>query len=87
MRHIKPKYCPRTKSKDMPLKRANLRCPFRTPRDGRFLCICPSAIRYMTDVLKLKNLFNVNLLCIAEPPKYKTRRTKELDWSYVEPQG
>jgi hypothetical protein len=66
MRYIKPKYCPRLKSKDMPLKKAHKKCPFRTRHHDKVACICPSAVRYMKEELHFKNCFGVNLLCLAE---------------------
>jgi hypothetical protein len=63
-----PKYCPRKTSRDMPLKKAHKRCPFRSLRrsDGKVVCSCPSAIRYMaTHGVRGTAMFSTDVICIA----------------------
>lgn len=65
-RYIRPKYCPRMTSPDMPLKKAHKKCPFRRAERGRFVCACPSGIRYLykhgiKGMSKIKQM----VLCIA----------------------
>jgi len=81
MRYIKPKYCPRTKSPDMPLKKAHIKCTFRhLSHDQKHLtCNCPSGIRYLSSHrIKGVSLLKQMVLCrIGDSPGMKTATIQE----------